>query len=121
MVNISYLFNSGALVNFEVNELVRLVQALFTDTALQTIDIPIMYLYIHLFISSSQSGLHNICRRQSLPASGHVADKRQAQTDRKNVRVESLSTFQGDPQLARSPLRVNQLAWGRASPARIER
>ncbi|KAJ7281438.1 hypothetical protein C8J57DRAFT_1433387 [Mycena rebaudengoi] len=36
MVDISYLFDSGALVDFEVDELVRLVQALFADTALRT-------------------------------------------------------------------------------------
>ncbi|KAJ7879914.1 hypothetical protein B0H14DRAFT_3082805 [Mycena olivaceomarginata] len=36
MVDISYLFDSGALVDFEVDELVRLVRALFADTALRT-------------------------------------------------------------------------------------
>ncbi|KAJ7782061.1 hypothetical protein DFH07DRAFT_792440 [Mycena maculata] len=36
MVDISYLFDSGALVDFEVAELVRLVRALFADTALRT-------------------------------------------------------------------------------------
>ncbi|KAJ7504302.1 hypothetical protein B0H11DRAFT_1981579 [Mycena galericulata] len=36
MVDISYLFDSGALVDFEVAELVALVRALFADTALRT-------------------------------------------------------------------------------------
>ncbi|KAJ7255514.1 hypothetical protein B0H12DRAFT_1113859 [Mycena haematopus] len=36
MVDISYLFDSGALVDFEVDELVRLVRALFADTQLRT-------------------------------------------------------------------------------------
>jgi centromere/kinetochore protein ZW10 len=36
MVDLSYLFDSGALVDFEVDELVRLVRALFADTALRT-------------------------------------------------------------------------------------
>ncbi|KAJ7091428.1 hypothetical protein B0H15DRAFT_778155 [Mycena belliarum] len=36
MVDISYLFDSGALVDFEVDELVRLIRALFADTALRT-------------------------------------------------------------------------------------
>ncbi|KAJ6619858.1 hypothetical protein B0H10DRAFT_1792597 [Mycena sp. CBHHK59/15] len=36
MVDISYLFDSGALVDFEVDELVGLVRALFADTALRT-------------------------------------------------------------------------------------
>ncbi|KAJ6581607.1 hypothetical protein B0H19DRAFT_930561 [Mycena capillaripes] len=36
MVDISYLFDSGALVDFEIDELVRLVRALFADTALRT-------------------------------------------------------------------------------------
>ncbi|KAJ6591472.1 hypothetical protein DFH09DRAFT_1273408 [Mycena vulgaris] len=36
MVDISYLFDSGALVDFEVDELVGLVRALFADTVLRT-------------------------------------------------------------------------------------
>jgi centromere/kinetochore protein ZW10 len=36
MVDISYLFDSGALVDFQVDELVGLVRALFADTALRT-------------------------------------------------------------------------------------
>ncbi|KAF7370529.1 Dsl1-C domain-containing protein [Mycena sanguinolenta] len=36
MVDISYLFDSGALVDFETDELVRLVRALFADTPLRT-------------------------------------------------------------------------------------
>ncbi|KAJ6518886.1 hypothetical protein C8R45DRAFT_807703 [Mycena sanguinolenta] len=36
MVDISYLFDSGALVDFEIDELVRLVRALFADTPLRT-------------------------------------------------------------------------------------
>ncbi|KAJ7623164.1 hypothetical protein FB45DRAFT_752778 [Roridomyces roridus] len=36
MVDISYLFDSGALVDFEASELVRLVRALFADTPLRT-------------------------------------------------------------------------------------
>ncbi|KAF8216598.1 hypothetical protein K438DRAFT_1797518 [Mycena galopus ATCC 62051] len=36
MVDISYLFDSGALVDFEIDELVRLVRALFADTQLRT-------------------------------------------------------------------------------------
>jgi protein transport protein DSL1/ZW10 len=36
MADITYLFEEGALVDFEVEELVRLVRALFADTALRT-------------------------------------------------------------------------------------
>jgi protein transport protein DSL1/ZW10 len=36
MADITYLFEESALVDFEVDELVRLVQALFADTALRT-------------------------------------------------------------------------------------
>lgn len=36
MADISYLFEEGALVDFEIDELERLVKALFTDTALRT-------------------------------------------------------------------------------------
>lgn len=36
MADISYLFEEGALVDFEIDELVRLVKALFADTALRT-------------------------------------------------------------------------------------
>ena len=36
MVDILDLFESGALVDFEVDELVRLVRALFADNALRT-------------------------------------------------------------------------------------
>lgn len=35
MADISYLFEEGALVDFEVDELVRLVKALFADTPLR--------------------------------------------------------------------------------------
>ena len=35
MADITYLFETGALVDFSVDELVRLVQALFADTALR--------------------------------------------------------------------------------------
>jgi protein transport protein DSL1/ZW10 len=36
MADISYLFQEGALVDFEVDELVKLVRALFADTPLRT-------------------------------------------------------------------------------------
>jgi centromere/kinetochore protein ZW10 len=36
MADISYLFEEGALVDFEIDELVRVVKALFADTALRT-------------------------------------------------------------------------------------
>lgn len=39
MADITYLFEEGALVDFEVDELVRLVRALFADTNLRTITI----------------------------------------------------------------------------------
>ncbi len=39
MADITYLFEEGALVDFEVDELVRLVRALFADTSLRTITI----------------------------------------------------------------------------------
>lgn len=35
MADISYLFEEGALVDFEVEELVKLVRALFADTPLR--------------------------------------------------------------------------------------
>lgn len=35
MADISYLFDEGALVDFEVEELVRMVEALFADTPLR--------------------------------------------------------------------------------------
>ena len=36
MADISYLFEAGALVDFEIHELVNLVRALFADTNLRT-------------------------------------------------------------------------------------
>lgn len=36
LADISYLFEQGALVDFQVNELVNLVRALFADTSLRT-------------------------------------------------------------------------------------
>jgi len=36
MADISYLFEQGALVDFEIAELVNLVRALFADTPLRT-------------------------------------------------------------------------------------
>lgn len=36
MADISYLFEQGALVDFEIGELVNLVKALFADTQLRT-------------------------------------------------------------------------------------
>lgn len=36
MADITYLFEEGALVDFDVEELARLVRALFADTALRT-------------------------------------------------------------------------------------
>lgn len=36
MADITYLFEEGALVDFETDELVRLVKALFADNALRT-------------------------------------------------------------------------------------
>ncbi|KAK0489171.1 Centromere/kinetochore Zw10-domain-containing protein [Armillaria novae-zelandiae] len=39
MADITYLFEEGALVDFEVDEVVRLVRALFADTSLRTITI----------------------------------------------------------------------------------
>lgn len=36
LADITYLFESGALVDFEREELVRLVQGLFSDTPLRT-------------------------------------------------------------------------------------
>ncbi|KAJ8095227.1 ribosome biogenesis protein ytm1 [Marasmius tenuissimus] len=36
LADITYLFESGALVDFQVDELVRLVKALFSDTPLRT-------------------------------------------------------------------------------------
>ena len=36
MADISYLFEEGALVDFEIDELVKLVKALFADTPLRT-------------------------------------------------------------------------------------
>ena len=36
MADISYLFQEGALVDFKVDELVKLVRALFADTPLRT-------------------------------------------------------------------------------------
>jgi len=36
MADITYLFEVGALVDFQIDELVRLVRALFADTALRT-------------------------------------------------------------------------------------
>ena len=35
MVDITYLFEEGALVDFEIDELVKLVTALFSDTPLR--------------------------------------------------------------------------------------
>jgi len=35
MVDITYLFEEGALVDFEIGELVKLVTALFSDTPLR--------------------------------------------------------------------------------------
>lgn len=35
MADISYLFGEGALVDFDVDELVKLVKALFADTPLR--------------------------------------------------------------------------------------
>lgn len=36
MADITYLFEMGALIDFEVDELIRLVRALFADTPLRT-------------------------------------------------------------------------------------
>lgn len=36
MVDITYLFDTGALIDFEVDELIRLVRALFADGKLRT-------------------------------------------------------------------------------------
>ncbi len=36
MADITYLFEEGALVDFEIEELVRLVRALFADTPLRS-------------------------------------------------------------------------------------
>lgn len=36
MTDLTYLFEEGALVDFEVEELVKLVRALFADTPLRT-------------------------------------------------------------------------------------
>jgi protein transport protein DSL1/ZW10 len=36
MADIAYLFDEGALVDFEMEELVKLVRALFADTTLRT-------------------------------------------------------------------------------------
>lgn len=36
IADISYLFEEGALVDFEIEELVKLVRALFADTPLRT-------------------------------------------------------------------------------------
>jgi centromere/kinetochore protein ZW10 len=36
IADISFLFDEGALVDFEIDELVALVQALFADTPLRT-------------------------------------------------------------------------------------
>jgi len=36
MADITYLFEEGALVDFEIDELVKLVTALFSDTPLRT-------------------------------------------------------------------------------------
>ena len=36
LADITYLFEQGALVDFEVDELVNLVRGLFADTALRT-------------------------------------------------------------------------------------
>ena len=36
MADISYLFQEGALIDFEIDELVKLVRALFADTSLRT-------------------------------------------------------------------------------------
>lgn len=36
MADITYLFEEGTLVDFQVDELVRLVRALFADTPLRT-------------------------------------------------------------------------------------
>ena len=36
LADITYLFEQGALVDFEVDELVNLVRALFADTVLRT-------------------------------------------------------------------------------------
>jgi centromere/kinetochore protein ZW10 len=36
MADLTYLFEEGALVDFEVDELVKLVRALFADTPLRT-------------------------------------------------------------------------------------
>ena len=36
IADISYLFDEGALIDFEVEELVKLVRALFADTQLRT-------------------------------------------------------------------------------------
>jgi len=35
MVDITYLFEEGALVDFEIDELIKLVTALFSDTPLR--------------------------------------------------------------------------------------
>lgn len=36
MVDLTYLFEEGTLVDFETDELVKLVKALFADTPLRT-------------------------------------------------------------------------------------
>lgn len=36
MVDLTYLFEKGALVDFEIDELAKLVRALFADTPLRT-------------------------------------------------------------------------------------
>lgn len=36
MADITYLFEEGALVDFEIDELIKLVTALFSDTPLRT-------------------------------------------------------------------------------------
>jgi len=36
MVDMTYLFETGALIDFEVDELIRLVRALFADGKLRT-------------------------------------------------------------------------------------
>jgi centromere/kinetochore protein ZW10 len=36
MADISYLFDEGALVDFEIDELARLIKALFADSPLRT-------------------------------------------------------------------------------------
>ncbi|KAG8221009.1 hypothetical protein J3R82DRAFT_2518 [Butyriboletus roseoflavus] len=76
MVDLTYLFEEGALVDFETDELVKLVKALFADTPLRTKtidkimsrrphDVPMLYLFPEIDIL--RNGYYYALRCKSVP------------------------------------------------------